>query len=60
MQSALPNACDVERRCEPDSLDATNTENTSTIRRWINDAIDWLDRYWDDSELRSGFWHSGW
>ena len=26
----------------------------------INDALDWLDRHWDDPELRSGFWNSGW
>jgi hypothetical protein len=60
MQSALPNACDVDHRCETDTFDETSNENAGTIRRWINDAFDWLDRYWDDPELRSGFWNSGW
>ncbi|HEX5165098.1 MAG TPA: hypothetical protein VFV93_06865 [Thermomicrobiales bacterium] len=61
MQSALPNACDIDSRSEVnDSQCRQIDEETSTIRRWINDALDWLDRYWDDPELRSGFWHSGW
>ena len=32
----------------------------TAFRRWLDDALAWLDRYWDDPELRSGFWRSGW
>jgi hypothetical protein len=60
VQSTLPNACADKRSREPDSLDEAVSDDISSIRRWINDAISWLDCYWDDPELRSGFWHSGW
>ena len=44
---------DASGRTYPNNL-------ASRTRRLINDALDWLDRHWDDPELRSGFWNSGW
>jgi hypothetical protein len=29
-------------------------------RTRIAEFAQWLDEYWDDPELRSGFWRSGW
>jgi hypothetical protein len=39
MQSTLPNACADKRIREPDSLDEAVSDDISSIRRWINDAI---------------------
>jgi hypothetical protein len=36
------------------------TLRPGSLRGRIAELIDWLDRYWDDPELRSGFWRSGW
>jgi hypothetical protein len=33
---------------------------TSSKRDLLNDAIDWMHRYWDDPDLRTSFWRSGW
>ena len=52
----------IEMQHEP-PVDGRFDETTSfrsRARRRIDDALDWLDRYWDDPERRSGFWRSGW
>ena len=62
MQPTFRDTCTLEMNHEPPVGDRCEekTTLTSTARRWIDDAFDWLDRYWDDPELRSGFWRSGW
>ncbi len=62
MQPAIGDTCTMQMDHEQHSnerIDLTD-HATSGVRRWLNDAIDWLDRHWDDPELRSGFWNSGW
>jgi hypothetical protein len=62
MQRAIRDSCIVEIDHEP-AADYRHEEAESCnsgTRRWVDDALDWLDRYWDDPELRSGFWSSGW
>lgn len=60
MQPVSRDACAVE--IEPRVDDRTESADSfaSGLRRWIDDSLDWLDRYWDDPELRTGFWNSGW
>ncbi len=57
MQPVYRDTCaveiDIERTGTGDSI-------TPGFSGWIRAALDWLDRYWDDPELRSGFWRSGW
>lgn len=62
MQPAIRVSCPVENDHILDSDERSDQINhaTSGLRRWIGDALDWLDRYWDDPELRTGFWRSGW
>jgi|GEM_PF-4209159 len=45
-------------------VDAPGEHDSASLRDRIRPALSrfltWLDRYWDDPELRSGFWRSGW
>jgi hypothetical protein len=62
MQSANCDTRTLEIDLMPpaDDSDGSTTSLVSNARQLVNDALDWLDRYWDDPELRSGFWRSGW
>lgn len=62
MQPAIRDTCSIDIDGELNSDDRTDEPNIATlrIRRRISDALNWLDSYWDDPELRSGFWNSGW
>ena len=59
MQPAISNRCTTESHVENVTTEPS-PKTTITLRRWLDDALAWLDRYWDDPELRSGFWRSGW
>lgn len=62
MQPALRDTCTMQadhERPSDERIDMTS-QAANGVRRWINDALDWLDNHWDDPELRSGFWNSGW
>ncbi len=43
-----------------DNQDPLPHPTDTGLRRWMWDALDWLDGYWDDPELRSGFWNANW
>lgn len=62
MQNAVSNPCTRERDVGTPTDEPTFGSDlvSNVFRRWARDIVDWLDRYWDDPELRSGFWRSGW
>ena len=62
MQPAHRDVCAVEIEIESAIDDRTELAEslTSGYRQWIHAVLDWLDQYWDDPELRTGFWRSGW
>ena len=62
MQPATCDTCTLEIDHVPPADDSgePTTSLATDARQFIDDALDWLNRYWDDPELRSGFWRSGW
>ncbi len=64
MQSATPKTCDASTRLErhaDERYESTATDQKIPhARQRITSVLDWLDTHWDDPELRSGFWRSGW
>jgi hypothetical protein len=62
MQPAIPNTCEPQDDVNLDRPAAAEMtpRQSGAIRVWIMDMVAWLDRHWDDPELRSGFWRSGW
>ena len=62
MQPAIRGTCAIDLNVEPSAEECAESAESvpAGVRRWIDDALDWLDRYWDDPELRTGFWKSGW
>jgi len=62
MQPACPNTFETHYETRPEDRAFANVtaQRSSAFRARLLDLIDWLDRHWDDPELRSGFWRSGW
>ncbi len=64
MQPAAQSSCDTtthyERLSKEGVTPIADGKTTVRVRRRISDVLDWLDSHWDDPELRSGFWRSGW
>lgn len=64
MRPATPELCDshtrLERHTDERHESPAADHNGIHIRQRITTVLDWLDTQWDDPELRSGFWRSGW
>lgn len=64
MQPIAQSPCDAttrfERQTEESDTPITDSKTIVDVRQKSAGMLDWLDTHWDDPQLRSGFWRSGW